>query len=161
FDNDGRPDLLVVSVGDRARLYRNVAPGGHWVGVRVTDPAKGNRDLLGTVVRVTAGGRTWVQVAQSASSYLSASDPRPLFGLGGAAPHDRRAGARARRGAGGGACGGAGPGGGGASPRVGGSRHPPPPPPRPGGFGPRPPPPPPFGAPPPAGGAPPRRSRTS
>src|SRR5207247_428930 len=84
FDNDGRPDLLVVSVGDRARLYRNVAPGGHWLGVRVTDPARGNRDLLGTVVRVTAGGRTWVQVAQSANSYLSASDPRPLVGLGGA-----------------------------------------------------------------------------
>ena len=89
FDNDGRPDLLVVSVGDRARLYRNVAPGGHWVGVRVTDPARGNRDLLGTVVRVTAGGRTWVQVAQSAHSYLSASDPRPLFGLGGATAYDR------------------------------------------------------------------------
>src|SRR5262249_44278086 len=86
---DGRPDLLVVSVGDRARLYRNVAPGGHWLGVRVIDPAKGNRDLLGTVVRVTAGGRTWVQVAQSAHSYLSASDPPPLFGLGGAVASDR------------------------------------------------------------------------
>jgi hypothetical protein len=89
FDNDGRPDLLVLSIGDRARLYRNVAPGGHWLGVRVTDPARGDRDLLGTVVRVTAGGRTWVQVAQSAHSYLSASDPRPLFGLGGAAAYDR------------------------------------------------------------------------
>jgi hypothetical protein len=89
FDNDGRPDLLVVSIGDRARLYRNVAPGGHWLGVRVTDPAKGNRDLLGTAVRVTAAGRSWVQVAQSAHSYLSASDPRPLFGLGGATAYDR------------------------------------------------------------------------
>jgi hypothetical protein len=88
FDNDGRPDLLVISAGDRARLYRNVAPGGHWLGVRVTDPAKGNRDLLGTVVRVTAGGRTRVQVAQSAHSYLSANDPRPLFGLGGATAYD-------------------------------------------------------------------------
>src|SRR5205823_2238141 len=84
FDRDGWPDLLVVSVGDRARLYRNVAPGGHWLGVRVIDPARGKRELLGTVVRVTAAGRTWVQVAQSAHSYLSASDPRPLFGLGGA-----------------------------------------------------------------------------
>jgi enediyne biosynthesis protein E4 len=89
FDNDGRPDLLVVTVGDRARLYRNVAPGGHWVGVRVADPARGNRDLLGTVVQVTASGRTWAQVAQSAHSYLSASDPRPLFGLGGATAYDR------------------------------------------------------------------------
>ena len=77
------------AVGGRARLYRNVAPGGHWLGVRVTDPARGNRDLLGTVVRVTAGGRTWMQVAQSAHSYLSASDPRPLFGLGGATAYDR------------------------------------------------------------------------
>jgi hypothetical protein len=89
FDNDGRPDLLVISIGDRARLYRNVAPGGHWLGVRVTDKALGNRDLLGTYVRVTAGDRTWVQVAQSAHSYLSANDPRPLFGLGGATAYDR------------------------------------------------------------------------
>jgi hypothetical protein len=89
FDNDGRPDLLVVSIGDRARLYRNVAPGGHWLGVRVTDPAKGNRDLLGACVRVKAGDRTWVQVAQTAHSYLSANDPRPLFGLGGATAYDR------------------------------------------------------------------------
>jgi hypothetical protein len=97
FDNDGRPDLLVVSIGDRARLYRNVAPGGHWLGVRVVSPteknpdllARGGRDLLGTEVRVTAAGRTWVQVAQSAHSYLSANDPRPLFGLGGATAYDR------------------------------------------------------------------------
>ncbi|HLJ96533.1 MAG TPA: CRTAC1 family protein, partial [Gemmataceae bacterium] len=89
FDNDGRPDLLVVRVGDRARLYRNVVSNGHWLGVRVTDPARGNRDLLGTVVRVTAGSRTWVHVAQSACSYLSASDPRPLFGLGEATSYDR------------------------------------------------------------------------
>jgi hypothetical protein len=89
FNNDGKPDLLVFSVGDRARLYRNVAPGGHWLGVRVTDPARGGRDLLGAEVRVTVGSRTWVQVAQSAHSYLCASDPRPLFGLGGAAAYDR------------------------------------------------------------------------
>jgi hypothetical protein len=89
FDNDGRPDLLVVCVGDRARLYRNVAAGGHWVGVRVADPARGNRDLLGAAVRVTAGGRTQMQVAQSGHSYLCSSDSRPLFGLGGAAAYDR------------------------------------------------------------------------
>jgi hypothetical protein len=87
--NVGRPDLLAVSIGGRARLYRNVASGGHWLGVRVTDPALGNRDMLGTFVRVTAGDRTWVQVAQSAHSYLSANDPRPLFGLGAATTYDR------------------------------------------------------------------------
>ena len=89
FDNDGRPDLLVLSVGDRARLYRNVAPGGHWLGVQVVDPSKGNRDLLGTVVRVTAGARTWMQVAQTAHSYLCANDPRPLYGLGELTAYDK------------------------------------------------------------------------
>jgi hypothetical protein len=82
FDNDGRPDLLVIATGDRARLFRNIAPEGHWLGIRLTDPTRGHRDLLGTEVRVKAGSRTWVQVAQSAHSYLCASDPRPLFGLG-------------------------------------------------------------------------------
>ena len=48
-----------------------------------------NRDLLGTLVQVRAGDRIWVQVAQSAHSYLSASDPRPLFGLGEATVYDR------------------------------------------------------------------------
>jgi hypothetical protein len=89
FDNDGRPDLLVVNVSDRARLYRNVAPGGHWLGVRVADPKLGNRDLLGAEVRVTAGSRTWMQVAQTAHSYLCANDPRPLYGLGEATTYDR------------------------------------------------------------------------
>lgn len=89
FDNDGRPDLLVVSTGDRARLFRNKTPGGHWLGVRAADPARGGRDLLGASVKVTAGGRSWTQVAQSAHSYLCASDPRPLFGLGEATAYDR------------------------------------------------------------------------
>jgi hypothetical protein len=89
FDNDGRSDLLVISTGDRARLFRNVAPSGHWVGVRVTDPTRGNRDLLGAEVRVSAGQRVWVQVAQSAHSYLCASDPRPLFALGEATTYDK------------------------------------------------------------------------
>ena len=45
--------------------------------------------LVAATVLAAAAGRTWVQVAQSACSYLSASDPRPLFGLGGAAAYDR------------------------------------------------------------------------
>jgi hypothetical protein len=84
FDNDGRPDLLVLSISDRARLYRNVAAGGHWLGVGAIDPRQGGRDAYGATVRVTAGGRTRTQVVQPAHSYLCSSDPRLLFGLGGA-----------------------------------------------------------------------------
>src|SRR5262249_12096927 len=75
FDNDGRPDLLVVSVGDRARLYRNVAPGGHWLGVRVTHPARGNPDPLGPVVPVTARRRRRGRGAQTAHSAPCAREP--------------------------------------------------------------------------------------
>jgi hypothetical protein len=89
FDNDGRPDLLVMPVGDRARLYRNVAAGGHWLGVRATDPRHGGRDVYGATVRVTAGGRTQTQVVQPAHSYLCSSDPRLLFGLAGATTVER------------------------------------------------------------------------
>lgn len=89
FDNDGRPDLLVTPINDRARLYRNVSPGGRWLGVRVTDPRYGGRDAYGATVRVTAGGRTQTQVVQPAHSYLCSSDPRLLFGLGDAASVDR------------------------------------------------------------------------
>jgi hypothetical protein len=89
FDNDGRPDLLVMPVADRARLYRNVAAGGHWLGVRATDPRLGGRDAYGTTVRVTAGGRTLTQVVQPAHSYLCSSDPRLLFGLGDATTVER------------------------------------------------------------------------
>jgi hypothetical protein len=89
FDNDGRPDLLVTPINDRARLYRNVSPGGRWLGVRVTDPRYGGRDAYGATIRVTAGGRTQTQVVQPAHSYLCSSDPRLLFGLGDAATVDR------------------------------------------------------------------------
>src|SRR5262245_50133869 len=88
FDNDGRPDLLVLPISDRARLYRNVAAGGHWLGLRAIDPRRGGRDAYGTTVRVTAGGRTLTQVVQPAHSYLCSSDPRLLFGLGGATTVD-------------------------------------------------------------------------
>jgi hypothetical protein len=88
-DNDGRPDLLVLSISDRARLYRNVAAGGHWLAVRAIDPRHGGRDAYGATVRVTAGRRTLTQVVQPAHSYLCSSDPRLLFGLGGATSVDR------------------------------------------------------------------------
>jgi hypothetical protein len=89
FDNDGRPDLLVMPISDRARLYRNITKNGHWFGVRVTDPSHGGREAYGATVRVTAAGRTQVQVVQPAHSYLCSSDPRLLFGLGDATSVER------------------------------------------------------------------------
>ncbi len=89
IDGDGRPDLLVMATAGRARLYRNVTTANHWLAVRATDPSRGGRDLYGTTVKLTAGGRTQVQSVQPGHSYLSSSTPELLFGLGDAAFVDR------------------------------------------------------------------------
>jgi hypothetical protein len=82
FDNDGAVDLLVTTVAGRARLYRNVAAKkGHWLLVRVVDPAL-RRDALGATVTVVAGGRRRLGVVCPGQSYLCSGDPRVHFGLG-------------------------------------------------------------------------------
>jgi hypothetical protein len=82
IDNDGAPDLLVTSIGARARLFRNVAPNrGHWLTVRAIDPTL-KRDAYGAEVRVRAGERQWLRLVNPAQSYLSSSSPLALFGLG-------------------------------------------------------------------------------
>jgi hypothetical protein len=81
INNDGAPDLLVTTVGGRARLYRNIAPNrGHWLKVRALDPAL-KRDAYGAEVRVRAGTHTWIRLINPAQSYLSSCTPLALFGL--------------------------------------------------------------------------------
>jgi hypothetical protein len=85
FDGDGAPDLLVTALGDRVRLFRNVAPNrGNWLTVRAVDP-KRNRDAYGAVVRVRAGGREYVRWVNPAESFLCSGSPVVHFGLGTAA----------------------------------------------------------------------------
>jgi hypothetical protein len=82
IDGDGDGDLLVANVEGAPRLLRNDAPrGGHWLTVRCVDPRL-DRDALGAVVFVDAGGRTQRRSITSGFSYLSASQPRAHFGLG-------------------------------------------------------------------------------
>jgi enediyne biosynthesis protein E4 len=82
FNNDGAPDLLVTSIGGRARLFRNEAPDrGHWLKVRALDP-KLKRDAYGAEVLVQAGEHQWLRLINPAQSYLSSSSPLALFGVG-------------------------------------------------------------------------------
>jgi hypothetical protein len=82
FDGDGAQDLLVTSIGGRARLYRNVAPKrGHWLTVRAFDPAL-KRDAYGAAVGVRAGAQERVVWLSPAESYLCSSEPVAHFGLG-------------------------------------------------------------------------------
>ena len=76
----GRLDLLVNAIGERARLFRNVATNrGNWVAVRVD--AGLDRDAVGAVVAVRAGGIMRVRVVGSSEGFLSAGPATVHFGL--------------------------------------------------------------------------------
>jgi hypothetical protein len=82
INDDGAPDLLVTAIGDRARLFRNVAPErGHWLKVRALDP-KLKRDVYGAEVRVRCGAREYLRLINPAESFMCSSSPTALFGLG-------------------------------------------------------------------------------
>lgn len=83
LDNDGAPDLVVGNTGGPAQVYRNVAQGrGHWLKLRLQDPAAGGRDAIGAEVRLRAGERIWWSILQPATSYFASNDPILHFGLG-------------------------------------------------------------------------------
>jgi Na+-translocating ferredoxin:NAD+ oxidoreductase RnfD subunit len=77
FDNDGRVDVAVNSVGGPLLLLRNTSPAGHWLEVQFPRFAPGAR-----VTATLADGRTLTREEQAGSSYLSSEDPRIHFGLG-------------------------------------------------------------------------------
>jgi hypothetical protein len=89
YDNDGDPDILMSSNDGPVALLRNEnAHGNHWLGVRCVG-SRSNRSGLGVRITLTSGGRTQTRETRTASSYLSSSDPRLLFGLGAAQRVDR------------------------------------------------------------------------
>jgi enediyne biosynthesis protein E4 len=93
FDLDGDGDLDIVTqefnsppqvfVSDLAQKRKP-----HFVQVRLNGQAS-NRNGLGATVRVTAGGKTYTQMMDGASGYLSHSVLPLYFGLGDAARVDR------------------------------------------------------------------------
>lgn len=81
FDNDGRTDMLITSLGNRAVLWRNAGQTQrHWLTLRL-EGTRGNRDGFGAQVRVTAGGHTFYAEGRCPTSYVFQQDPRLHFGL--------------------------------------------------------------------------------
>jgi hypothetical protein len=89
YDDDGRTDAAVVNMDEGVTLLRNTTRNAHhWLTVR-TIGSRSNRDGIGAIVRVRAGGREQVREIRTSGSFASANDPRARFGLGTAASVER------------------------------------------------------------------------
>jgi hypothetical protein len=75
FDNDGDLDIAINTIAGEAVLLRNDNPSGHWLMVDVGFAP-------GTLVTITADGKTQVREQHIGSSYLASEDHRLHFGLG-------------------------------------------------------------------------------
>ena len=83
LDNDGRIDLVSVPQNTPLVFFHNqtASAAGHAV-TFLLEGTRSNRDGVGAVVTVTAGGRRRRAWRYGGGSYQSASDPRLHFGLG-------------------------------------------------------------------------------
>jgi hypothetical protein len=84
-NNDGRLDLLLSTNGGPVYLFENdfigsAAAANKSLRIKLIG-TKSNRDGIGTVVRLTAGGESQSEMLRSGSSYLSASELVLTFGL--------------------------------------------------------------------------------
>ncbi|MGB8496197.1 MAG: CRTAC1 family protein [Candidatus Acidiferrum sp.] len=89
INNDGRLDLLLSTNGGPVFLFENEFTGNPAAANKSLRikliGTKSNRDGIGTVVKLTAGGEPQSEMLRSGSSYLSASELVLTFGL---AMHD-------------------------------------------------------------------------
>lgn len=89
FDNDGRIDVLITALADRAFLLRNRAPSEHhWLKLQL-EGTRSNRSGYGALLTLTAGDTTLHAEARCPTGFLTQGDVRPHFGLGGRTKVDR------------------------------------------------------------------------
>lgn len=91
FDGDGAPEIVLSCFRGPVLVYANrwKEDGGGRLVLRLSAPSGFNRDALGAVVRLWAGGRVQLREVRAGSSYLSQSSHDLLFGLGANAKADR------------------------------------------------------------------------
>lgn len=88
FDDDGDEDVALVWNNRKGILWRN--EGGNakqWLGIGLRG-TESNRDGIGALVTLEAGGTRQVKLRKSGGSFLSESDPRLHFGVGTATTAD-------------------------------------------------------------------------
>lgn len=89
IDADGDLDVLLVPVVGRPRLLRNDQRlGHHWLRLRLVGTTA-NRDSIGALVEVHAGGQVQRRLVMPTRSYLSQTELPVTFGLGRASAVER------------------------------------------------------------------------
>jgi len=89
YDNDGKVDAFLNNLGSPAMLVHNTSVNtNHWITIQLKG-TKGNRDGIGAILTVSAGGRTQMASRVAGSGYLSQDDGRVHFGLGTATKIDK------------------------------------------------------------------------
>jgi hypothetical protein len=89
FDNDGRLDVLLTALADRAFLLRNRCPAkNHWLKLQL-EGTRSNRSGYGARITVIAGDLTLRAEAVCPTGFLTQGDPRVHFGLGARQKADR------------------------------------------------------------------------
>lgn len=83
LSNDGKIDVVISAIGNRAELFYNTSNSrNHWILVQAIG-VKSNRDGIGTRIKVTSdSGMVQYNHVTTAGSYASSSDRRVHFGLG-------------------------------------------------------------------------------
>ncbi|MEI8383786.1 MAG: CRTAC1 family protein [Planctomycetota bacterium] len=82
IDGDGRVDVAVLRLNERAVLLRNsTAETGNWIALELQG-ATSNRDGIGATVIVRRGKQAWRRDRMASASYLSCDSPVLHFGLG-------------------------------------------------------------------------------
>ena len=84
LNNDGFMDLVVTSLGQKPRiLMNNALVKNHWIMFDLRGH-KSNRDGIGATIKVTTGsGRMLYNHVTTSVGFMSSSDRRAHFGLGG------------------------------------------------------------------------------
>lgn len=82
LDNDGDIDFVVNNLDDSPSLFRcDSLPHSQWILIRL-EGTRSNRDGIGAIIKLNAGGMEQTQVVHQCGGFLSSSDLRCHFGLG-------------------------------------------------------------------------------
>jgi hypothetical protein len=82
FDRDGTIDLIVADRDAGLKLYRNVSPGGNWIGLKL-EGTHCSRDGIGAIARIATGDGLQTQAVTSGKGNGNQDSLILHFGLGG------------------------------------------------------------------------------